>query len=76
MEYELFLHSARAPALRPAALRWATHLARLVRRWTDDPAAQRRVCAYVDGLLLQSLVAGSIPGSEVIEADLRALVQP
>jgi DNA-binding transcriptional regulator YbjK len=73
-EYELFLHAARTPTLRAAALRWLTDLTALVSRWTDDTARQRRVCAYVDGLLVQSLVAGDIPAAPVIEADLRVML--
>lgn len=73
-EYELFLHAARTPSLRSAALRWVTDLTSLVSGWTDDRATQRRVCAYVDGLLVQSLVAADIPPAAEVEADLRVLV--
>jgi TetR/AcrR family transcriptional regulator, regulator of biofilm formation and stress response len=72
-EYELFLHAARTPSLRPAALRWLTDLTALVAEWTPDEDAQRRLCAYVDGLLVQSLVAGTIPSAAVIEGDLRTI---
>jgi DNA-binding transcriptional regulator YbjK len=74
-EYELFLHAARTPSLRAAALRWVTDLTTLVSGWTADRAAQRRACAYVDGILVQSLVAGDIPPAVEIEADLRSLIR-
>jgi DNA-binding transcriptional regulator YbjK len=73
-EYELFLHATRTPSLRPAALRWLTDLTALAAGWTPDEGAQRRLCCYVDGLLVQSLVAGTIPPASVIEGDLRAIV--
>ncbi len=75
VEYELFLHAARTPSMRPTALTWVTDLTALVATWTDDQAVQRRVCAYVDGLLVQSLVAGTIPAAAEVERDLRALVE-
>lgn len=74
-EYELFLHAARTPSLRAAALRWLTDLTALAAGWTSDEGVQRRLCAYVDGLLVQSLVAGTIPSAAVIEDDLRAIVE-
>ena len=73
-EYELFLYAARTPQLRSAALRWTTDLSRLVATWTDDVDAQRRLTAYVDGLLLHAVVSGDICPPDRIESDLRSLV--
>jgi DNA-binding transcriptional regulator YbjK len=73
-EYELYLHAARTPALRAVAVRWIAYLTALVATWTSEPGPQRRVSAYVDGLLLQALVAGEMPAADEVEADLRALV--
>ena len=72
-EYELFLHAARTPSMRPAAQRWMTDLGELVGQWTDDRSRVSTICAYVDGLLLHALVTGKAPGAEAIAATLRAL---
>jgi DNA-binding transcriptional regulator YbjK len=72
-EYELYLHAARTPALRTAAIQWISDLTSLVGTWTDEPSAQRRASAYVDGLLVQALVAGEMPPASEVEADLRVL---
>jgi DNA-binding transcriptional regulator YbjK len=74
-EYELFLYSARVPAMRPTARRWLTDLSALVDTWTESRRATRIICAYIDGLLLQALVSGEIPDPRVVEATLRQLAE-
>jgi TetR/AcrR family transcriptional regulator, regulator of biofilm formation and stress response len=70
-EYELYLYAARAPSMRPTASRWLTHLESLVSTWSADTRRVRTVCAYVDGLLLQALVAGTAPDPEEMAAAIR-----
>jgi TetR/AcrR family transcriptional regulator, regulator of biofilm formation and stress response len=72
-EYELFLYAVRMPAMRPSARRWLDDLGALVETWTDSPRAARTICAYVDGLVLQALVAGERPDPADIESTIRAL---
>lgn len=73
-EYELFLHSARTPALRATAIRWMTDLTELVSQWTDDEVAIRTICAYVDGLILQALVTNEAPDPATFADTIRALL--
>lgn len=73
-EYELYLYAARVPSMRSAAARWLTDLSELVAQWTADPQMQRAVCAYVDGLCIQSLVTGERPDAAAIAATIRALL--
>jgi DNA-binding transcriptional regulator YbjK len=72
-EYELFLYSARVPAMRPTARRWLTNLSALVDTWTESRPATRTICAYIDGLMLQALVSGETPDPAAVEATLRQL---
>jgi DNA-binding transcriptional regulator YbjK len=72
-EYELFLYAARTPSLRPAALRWLTELDELVTANTGSREASRAICAYVDGLLIQSLVTGEQPSGDTILTTIDAL---
>jgi DNA-binding transcriptional regulator YbjK len=65
-EYELFLYAARTPSLRRAALRWLTELDGLVTANTGSREASRAICAYIDGLLIQSLVTGEHPDPAAI----------
>lgn len=55
--YELFLHAARRPALRAAALRWTEWTTGLARRYTDDPVAIDAFVAALDGLGLHALLS-------------------
>jgi DNA-binding transcriptional regulator YbjK len=55
--YELFLHAARRPTLRAAALRWTEWTTGLARRYTDDPVAVDAFVAALDGLGLHALLA-------------------
>jgi DNA-binding transcriptional regulator YbjK len=72
-EYELFLLAARRPALTKAATRWIEELSALVSSWTDDQDSVRAVCAYIDGLLLQTLVTREAPKAAELEATIRRL---
>jgi DNA-binding transcriptional regulator YbjK len=74
-EYELFLYAARVPSMRPAAVRWLTDLERLVSTWTADTRSVTTIRAYVDGLVLQALVAGEQPDAVAVEATLRDLLE-
>jgi hypothetical protein len=60
--------------MRAAAARWLTDLNTLVATWTDDQRARRTICAYVDGLCIQSLVSGDAPDAAEVEAAIRALL--
>lgn len=73
-EYELFLHAARRPVLRRSAMRWLDDLSDLVGGWTRDPDAVSTICAFLDGLLLHSLVSGQPPDPGAIEATIRRLL--
>jgi DNA-binding transcriptional regulator YbjK len=73
-EYELYLYAARVPSMRAAAARWLTDLGTLVGQWTSDERARRTVCAYVDGLCIQALVAGQTPDADDVAATIRALL--
>ncbi len=73
-EYELFLYAARVETMRPAAGRWLADLRELVSGWTTDARATGTISAYVDGLLLQSLVSGAPPDADAVEATIRGLL--
>jgi DNA-binding transcriptional regulator YbjK len=73
-EYELYLYAARTPTMRSAAARWLVDLSALVAQWTSDAQRGRAICAYVDGLCIQSLATGEQPDANEIAATIRALV--
>jgi DNA-binding transcriptional regulator YbjK len=73
-EYELYLYAARMPSMQAAAARWLTDLSALVAQWTADPRMGRAVCAYVDGLCIQSLATGETPDADEIAGTIRALL--
>jgi DNA-binding transcriptional regulator YbjK len=73
-EYELYLYAARTPSMRPAAARWLTDLGAMVARWTPSRPRQRAICAYVDGVCIQSLVTGSQPRADEIARTIRSLL--
>lgn len=73
-EYELFLYAARVPSMQPSACRWLADLSALVTTWTSDREANRIICAYVDGYILQTLVTGETPESDRIEAAIHRLL--
>lgn len=72
-EYELFLYSARTPALRPTARRWMDDLADLVSQWTRDPASVSTICAYVDGVVLHALITDTPPDPADLAATIRTM---
>jgi TetR/AcrR family transcriptional regulator, regulator of biofilm formation and stress response len=74
-EYELFLYAARTPSLRTAAGRWLDDLDALVAGWTPSRRARRAVCAYVDGLLIQTLVTGAFPRPTDVAATIRGMLE-
>jgi DNA-binding transcriptional regulator YbjK len=73
-EYELYLYAARTPTMRAAAARWLVDLSALVAQWTSDVRRRRAICAYVDGLCIQSLATGEQPDADEVAATIRALV--
>jgi TetR/AcrR family transcriptional regulator, regulator of biofilm formation and stress response len=73
-EYELYLYAARTPSMRSAAARWLTDLSALVAQWTSDAKMRRAICAYVDGLCIQSLATGDTPEADEIAETIRALL--
>jgi DNA-binding transcriptional regulator YbjK len=73
-EYELYLYAARTPSMRSAAARWLTDLSELVAQWSPDAQRRRAVCAYVDGLCIQSLATGEQPDAGEIAQTIRALL--
>ena len=73
-EYELYLYAARTPSMRSAAARWLTDLSALVAQWTSNVQMQRAICAYVDGVCIQSLVTGEQPEADELAATIRALL--
>jgi DNA-binding transcriptional regulator YbjK len=73
-EYELYLYAARTPSMRSAAARWLTDLSELVAQWSPDAHRRRAVCAYVDGLCIQSLATGAQPDADEIADTIRELV--
>jgi TetR/AcrR family transcriptional regulator, regulator of biofilm formation and stress response len=73
-EYELYLYAARTPSMRSAAARWLTDLSALVAQWSPDAQRQRAVCAYVDGLCIQSLATGEQPDADEVAETIRALL--
>jgi DNA-binding transcriptional regulator YbjK len=74
-EYELYLYAARTPSMRAAAARWLTDLSAVVAQWTSDAQMRRAVCAYVDGLCIQSLATGETPAADEIAETIRALLR-
>jgi DNA-binding transcriptional regulator YbjK len=74
-EYELYLYASRVASMRAAAARWLTDLSALVGQWTPDPQMRRAVCAYVDGLCIQSLATGAAPAADEIAATIGALLR-
>ena len=73
-EYELYLYAARTPSMRSAAARWLTDLSELVTQWSPDARRRRAVCAYVDGLCIQSLATGEQPDADEIAQTIRAML--
>ena len=73
-EYELFLCAARRPAMMPTARRWLTSLGALVDTWTESRRAARTICAFIDGLVLQSLISGEVPEPGAVEETIRSLL--
>jgi hypothetical protein len=60
--------------MRSAAARWLTDLSALVALWSPDAQRRRAVCAYVDGLCIQSLATGEQPDADEIAGTIRALL--
>jgi DNA-binding transcriptional regulator YbjK len=73
-EYELFLMSARRPALQPEALRWADAVDAFLAPHVDGPVERAGVAAAVDGLFLRCFCAPEPPDVEQVQAVLARLV--
>lgn len=72
VEYELYVAAARDPALRPLAETWLHGLHTLLEPHVGAPAA-RDISAFLDGVMLQSLVTGGDPDTTAIAATVRRL---
>jgi DNA-binding transcriptional regulator YbjK len=55
--YELFMHAARRPVLRDAALKWTTWTRDLARRHSNDPVAIDAFVSALDGIALHALLS-------------------
>ena len=75
-EYELFLMSARRPALQPEARRWADGVDTFLAPHVTDPVERAGVAAAVDGLFLRSFCAPQPPDVEQVHAVLSGLLAP
>jgi DNA-binding transcriptional regulator YbjK len=73
-EYELFLMSARRPALQPEAIRWANGVDAFLAPHVADPVARAGVAAAVDGLFLRCFCATEPPDVGRVQAVLAGLV--
>ena len=72
LEFELYVAAVRDPTLRPLAAAWLHGLPELLEPYVG-PAAARDLCALIDGVLLQALVAGGPLDAAALTTTIRRL---